>query len=373
MKPRNILFITPTLQRTGSEIILFQLLNRLDDIHGVSLLSIEKGSLFDSVDSRISKSYVLKKQPGESLINKIVKRIGYALILPAKLFLNRKRTWYVNTIVLTPVLKYARLFGAKCVVHTHELEMMYDLLTEKDRANLLNTPFLVIANSKYSARVFESRQSPAAIEICHPFIDTKKYSFDKERYRNTRTSLSIKDTDFVWLMCGTIDRNKNPELFIELASLFSKIDPSVKFIWVGDNLNDAGYKAQCLETSSGLTNFYWVHANDGSYIDYMNASNGFVLTSLFESFSLVTVEALALGKPVVANNCLGVSEIINSPDIGRIIKEKNKVQDFVAEMKQVMGQQHTFDPLKAIARSREFDIEPAIVRWESILSKYLYL
>ena len=56
-------------------------------------------------------------------------------------------------------------------------------------------------------------------------------------------------------------------------------------------------------------------ANPG---EILAKARAFALTSRREAFSLVCVEALAHGLPVVATDCGGPREILNAPALGRI-------------------------------------------------------
>jgi glycosyltransferase involved in cell wall biosynthesis len=368
-KEIDILFITPTLHRTGSELVLFNLVTRLDKKFKASVLSIERGSLFSSLPSDIQKDYLVKDR-STGILRRIYKKFAFEKQLASKLAKHKDRIWYVNTIVLPYVLKYAEKYNAKVIVHTHELEHIFNLFDEENKGLLINTPQLVIANSNKSADVMRKHGYKGDLEVCYPFIDSKKYKSDKAKYDSVRSQLNISPKNFVWLMCGTIDENKNPELFIQLAEQFKTLKPEAKFIWLGDNLDDPEYKKTCLEKSKHLNNLIWIHEKGENYINYMNACDGFVLTSQAESFSLVTLEAMSLGKPLVVNNCGGVSEIINSNEIGIIIGSRNNIQQFSEAMSAIMDKKIIFDTEKAIERSKTFDISASVTHWNAILNKY---
>ena len=105
------------------------------------------------------------------------------------------------------------------------------------------------------------------------------------------------------------------------------------------------------------------------YQNYFNCADGFILTSKKESFSLVTVEALLLGLPVVTHDCGGVREILKE-DIGVIVKEKNNVTQFAEAMVHFMDNSHAHDKAKGIARAQEFDISIWSQKWNAILDNY---
>ena len=109
-------------------------------------------------------------------------------------------------------------------------------------------------------------------------------------------------------------------------------------------------------------------ARSDDYYDHLNAADGFVLTSAKESFSLVSVEAAYLGKPVVAFDCGGVREIV-SEGMGTIVGSWN-VSDLVREMSKVMNGETRFDSLVARERVKEFFVGTQGERWLGLMRKY---
>jgi len=45
-------------------------------------------------------------------------------------------------------------------------------------------------------------------------------------------------------MCGTLDDNKNPELFMDIACELLKTKPNTVFLWIGGT-TDKVYASQC--------------------------------------------------------------------------------------------------------------------------------
>lgn len=366
---KKIVFFTKSFNRTGSEILLLQLINNLDPAFEAEFFSLYKGELYDELDPKVKKDYLLKSTKRETFFERLRAKWAFGYVLPWKLSARKKSVWYVNTIVLPGILNYAREKSIKTILHCHELEPMFGILNDTQKKIAIHFPSLIIANSNASAAIFKKNERKKAVEISYPFVDPAQYKFDLVKYNSVRSELGIKADEFVWLMCGTMDKNKNPELFIELAQRFVN-EKYVKFIWLGNNYDNPVYESQLINSTKGLTNLTWVNKRSAAYKDYLNACNAFVLTSQFESFSMVTIEALAAGKPVVVNNCVGVNEILRN-DIGKIIAPKNDVNQFVTEMKRVMEGKAPSSIEMGIERALEFNKKYAIEKWNKLLKDHL--
>ena len=68
----------------------------------------------------------------------------------------------------------------------------------------------------------------------------------------------------------------------------------------------------------------WVNSN--KFKKYLSNSSIFVLPSYYETFSIVTIEAMALGKPVIAYKIPGPEDIIKHNSNGFLIEKGNIIQ-----------------------------------------------
>lgn len=79
-------------------------------------------------------------------------------------------------------------------------------------------------------------------------------------------------------------------------------------------------------------------------------SDALVLSSNYETFGVVIIEALALGKPVVATKCGGPESIINS-EVGYLV-EKNSVDSMAEGLRKLYRNRHNFSQRKLEATVR---------------------
>lgn len=368
----NITFFTPTLQKTGSELVLFNLLNYLPDHFKATVVSKFRGDLYYTLPEKIKKDYIFKFQYPTTVIYKIYYKLFKNKILKTKLNKYKNSFWYINTIVLPDILDFAVNNHINVIVHVHELQQMYSVLSQEQLKQLISYPKLIIANSNASKSVLEGFKASSDIKVCYPAIPTQNFNFNGNAYTTYRKKLNISDNTFVWTMVGSIDENKNPTLFIDIAVELKKVNRDFKLMWIGSSGQEnenTKYIDQVLE--KGVSDvIIWKTNVNNDYLNYFNCADGFVLTSKLESFSLVTLEALLLGLPVVANNCIGVNEILNG-EYGKVI-DNSDASKMSQEMLSIMQKPKTRDLHDSRSIAKKFDILIWQKVWVDLLNEYIY-
>lgn len=365
----KITFFSPYMMRTGSEIVLLNLLNHINQKYKIKVVSKYKGELLNKIQKNICTDFLYRYLPLNILI-RILNKCKSIIYINYKLNKYKNSTWYINTIVLPDIIKHAKKNKIKTIVHVHELEQMFQLLSVSALENLINYPDLIIANSKATEKVLNKYGRTKKIKICYPAIDISSITKNKETYISFRKKLNIPSNKFVWAMCGTLDENKNPFLFIDIAHEILKTHPLASFIWIGGGKNFS-LEISCKQKSAemGLSEkIIWITHPGNDYLNYFNTADGFFLTSKKESFSLVTLEALLLELPVVANDCDGVREILQD-SFGKIIAGEN-VKAMAMEMIDYMDKKNIHDIEKGKQIAYQFDIRLLEKQWNEILTTY---
>lgn len=372
----KILFFTQNLARTGSEVALYNLIDNANrqEIE-MAVAAGAEGELLKKLPADVPYSIYGNAEP-TSLLRRAGRRAQRLITGNTEEWLAEYARdfegyiWYINTIVQPYVLRQARKFGVECVVHSHELEQMLWSLSEDEVCDLIEYPRLVLANSQSSRDVLRRLGREEALEVCYEPVELRQVIADQNKTMTIRAQLGIPAETFVWTTAGSIDPNKNPLLFIELAQELSRRGHQVHFLWLGGGAGK-GYKQFVEATVQSLNlggTISFVGAKGDDYYDYLNVADGFVVTSLRESFSIVTVEAAHLGKVVVAFNCGGVKEIIGD-GMGVVIDSWNRA-DLIAAMESAMRGELDFDPAAARARVLRFDAPVLVRRWEKIMHNH---
>lgn len=104
---------------------------------------------------------------------------------------------------------------------------------------------------------------------------------------------------------------------------------------------------------------------------YMQRSDVFVLSSRWEGFGNVLVEAMACGCPVVSTNCpSGPAEILENGEYGILVPVED-VEKMAKSIIKILTNKELREELsnKALKRSKEFHVEKAVEKYLQIFSE----
>jgi glycosyltransferase involved in cell wall biosynthesis len=111
---------------------------------------------------------------------------------------------------------------------------------------------------------------------------------------------------------------------IDLKSVDTLIDavsglPDTDLVVVGDGAMRDDWEAYAADRGvADRVHFVGQQPRDRA-LGYMRAADIFALSSTFETFSIVLLEAMSVGTPVVATDCGGPGEIINDGETGLLV------------------------------------------------------
>ncbi|WP_226294022.1 glycosyltransferase [Aquimarina algicola] len=112
-----------------------------------------------------------------------------------------------------------------------------------------------------------------------------------------------------------------------------------------------------------IITLYGFQSNPYSFLD---AADAFVCSSRSEGFSTVVTEALILGKPVVATDCSGMTELLGDSEYGLITE--NDEDALYQGLKKFLGDQslRAHYAEKSKERSKDFDIKVTVQEIEKM-------
>ena len=176
---------------------------------------------------------------------------------------------------------------------------------------------VVVSNSEAGRDYLRSIGIPGRItRVIYNGIDLDRVRPQRAPDR-VRTSIGLGENQTVVGMVARLAPEKDPWTFLEAAERVHRVDPRVRFLLIGD-----GPLAGTLRARGG-TGLHFVGYSD-SVADWLQIMDIMVLTSSrVEGCSNAILEAMALGRPVIATRVGGNRELIRHGETGLLIEPRD--------------------------------------------------
>jgi glycosyltransferase involved in cell wall biosynthesis len=147
-------------------------------------------------------------------------------------------------------------------------------------------------------------------------VDVEKFSRPVDRER-VLSSLGLDPECKVVGMVGRLDAQKNPQDFIRAAAVVASYYPNVQFFIAGNG----SLRPDCerLIDTLGLQDRFFLLGFRDDIDRIMPALDILALSSLWEGLPVVFQEAMSAGKPIVANNVDGASDVVVDGETGYLV------------------------------------------------------
>jgi len=204
-------------------------------------------------------------------------------------------------------------------------------MLERLAARFLTARIVAIANGERElARKF-GVGSDALFVTVHSGLDPQPYRGPVD-VKALKKSMDVPEEALLVGTVGRLSKQKSPFDFVRMAAAVHRERPEIHFSWIGSGpLED---EARQLSAELGLDEVLHFAGQRSNVPELLQAMQCFVLTSHWEGFPLVVLEAMAAGAPVVAADILGVDEAIRNGQDGMLVP----VGDAEAMAQAVLGQ-----------------------------------
>ena len=278
------------------------------------------------------------------------------------------------------VEQYINENGMPDLIHVHS--MIYAGVLAKKISKKYGKPYIVTEHSTAFARKLYSNYQQGLIDEVSKAASMRfavSTSFrdllEKEiKFSQWSVCPNIVQQDF-FLATSCVKRNEQAFKFINIGALEVKknqiilihavknliikgIDVELKIIGSGSQypfLKEAIHQLG-LEKSVKLLG----QKNRADIIELISESDAFVLSSTFETFGVVVIEAFSLGKPVITTSCGGPESLIDESN--GLVVTNNNLEDLTAKMYNLIENYQTYDP--EIIRSNAYSLysEEAVIK-----------
>lgn len=202
-------------------------------------------------------------------------------------------------------------------------------------------------------------------------IDTAKFKPNKAAGQRLRNELGV-DNYFVWLAVGRFEEAKDyPNMLRAFKMIVSKkSDVVLLLVGQGSLLEEVKKLAGALGMKDNVR-FLGVRQD---VPDLMNAADAFVLSSRWEGFGLVLVEAMSCQLPVVATDSGGPREILNGGKLGHLVPPGDSEALAAAMMKMMSLPEAERQAMGRAGRAyieANYSLEHVVDQWEVLYKELL--
>jgi len=177
----------------------------------------------------------------------------------------------------------------------------------------------VIAVSKHISRQVSICIGKDRVVAIHNFVDPQKV-LSESNYKEPK---NWNDEGFFLIgTAGRLVEVKGYDYFIKAAKLVCNECGNIKFIIVGSGHLYSTLKRQI--AAAGISDRVILTGFRNDTKNILRSLNVFVMSSLYEGIPMALLEALALGKPVIATNVGGIPEVIKNGYNGILIESRNE-------------------------------------------------
>lgn len=370
MKKINVMHVVQGLDIGGLERLVIDLIESSDKDRFdffVCCLS-QDGILAEELERNKIPVIALNKQSGFNL------RISFAL---AKIIKDKKidilhthsqrpRFYGALTKLLVPNVK---------IVHTqhgYDPKRYRSLLLSRFAASFIDQ-IVLVSKALYDFALLVEKTNKDKLMVIYNGINLKKFTIviNQKQKEELKKSLGISLGDYVIGTVGRLEEVKNHKLLIRVFSQISLGKKNVKLLIVGGGplfkeLKDYANQQEVVDKVI-LTG---ARHDVEQLLDIIDV---FALSSLSEGTSLVVLEAMAKGLPVVATDVGGVRELVSNIDNGFLVSLTDE-DSFVRGINDLLNDQELYRKVSVTnskKASLEFGIKNTAIKYEEVYNKVL--
>ncbi|MHA8052265.1 glycosyltransferase family 4 protein [Aquirufa sp. OSTEICH-129A] len=359
MSKKKILFFSSNLNRTGAEIVLFDILHQIDsDRFEVGLVLLERNGALTShlsphiqifyLDTQFSLWDKIKFHAGQDIVSQRLSKIQSIF---------QADVWYINTIQNAFLLQFKNQFKVSAFLHVHEYLYNFEQLEIKDCQRIFEQVDCLVTCSElvqsFFAPIFSGPSFIFQSGINKEFIDQCLVNYVKKPLNKKRIVSS-----------GTVCYRKGVDIFLQISKSFNADE--FEFIWLGKWANNGYAELIRRQMNTGLYPAvqFLDNVQPQAYYEILASADAFITCSREESMGLVAMESIYCGVPVLATNSGGSSLSVNSTN--GILCQDFRPETLATALNSLLDQ--VFDQGKMRESLSSFNIQSECQKLEEILS-----
>ena len=224
----------------------------------------------------------------------------------------------------------------------------------RERYTAKNSDVLVAASSGMAEAIKEEYKISNEISIVHRGISLDKFEiqpWDK-----------VEKNSLVFV--GRLEKTKGVQYIIKAVSIAKKEIDNLKFYIIGDGYYKKKLQKLTEKLGVGKNVIFTGKSSQEQVAEYYGKANLFVMHSLFESFGVVALEAMASGRPVIATKTGGTIDIVTKE--AGILVPYGGVEKLAKAITDILSNEGLAKKMAAEGRGRAEKFT-----WENTAEKYL--
>lgn len=210
-----------------------------------------------------------------------------------------------------------------------------------------------IAVSEYTKRfLVTSGVKPESVAVIYDGVDAERFRPGVYDPASMKREFGYDEDDFVVLLVARLVPEKRHDVVLRAAALLQGELPQLRIVFVGKKGNP-GFLHELMQLGRGLgveDMVRWLpFQSDIRKIE--SAADVVVLCSELEALGTCVLEGMALGKPVVVTEGIGLAEVVREPKCGMVIAN-GAAEELAAAIRLLAGDGELRGELGKAARER---------------------
>src|SRR6266498_1518345 len=271
---------------------------------------------------------------------------------------HRRKVPVIGTNHFLPenLLPFFRKFPA--VQHLFAIPLWKMMLAVFNKLDVATTP------SKTAAQILRDQKIRVLVRTISNGVDTDRFCADRKIDRlgiRRKYNLALDRTLFLYI--GRLDGEKRLDTLVEAVALLPRDDFQLAIGGIGLYEQSLRRQVQTLGLESRVVFIGFVEPEHLPSL--YNSVDIFVMPSPEELQSIVTLEAMACGKPILAANGRALPELVESGVNGYLF-QPNQPEDAARKMKQLMDEREQWLAMgqAGVERSQHHSLKNTILHYE---------
>ena len=186
-------------------------------------------------------------------------------------------------------------------------------------------------------------------------IDINKFKskMSIDEIKKYKKSLGIGEKDYILTCVARLDKNKNQKFLIQVINNLK--DKNIHLILVGRD--EIGGLYQKIVKEKKLENKVHFLGNRNDISNILSITDIVLSASKREGLPINILEAFASGKPVVALNCRGMTDLIEDEKNGFIVRNKD-IEEYIGKILKIYNDKKLYENIKInnLEKASKYDI-----------------